>query len=86
MTKRLTAAENRAKWNEAFKAARAGKQGPTLSDIAKEQREAAAKVRAELVDDPFVPGQKVTKSLADVHPVQRLAEAVNTRFQEDNAQ
>jgi hypothetical protein len=34
----------------------------------------------ELVPDPFVPGQRIRRSLADVHPSERFARAVERHY------
>lgn len=65
-------AENRTKWAEAIAASKRGETDPPPT----------RPTAVEVVDDPFRPGHTVRKSLADVHPAERLAYAVAAGFDE----
>ena len=53
-----------------------GDEGVTARDVAAAQDKVTIEAGRALVDDPFVPGQRVRASLSEVHPERRFVEAV----------
>ena len=69
----VSAADNRKKWVDAMAAMKRGERD------APAQRPTA---EVELVDDPFLPGCKVRKSLAGVYPSERFAHSMAAAIDE----
>lgn len=62
-----------------------GDEGATFAALAEADDRVTVEAARALVDDPFLPGQRVRGDLADVHPGRRHEVAVERRFEADAA-
>jgi hypothetical protein len=60
-----------------------GEDGVTASDVALAFDAVTIASSQDLVDDPFLPGQKVRPSLAHIHPERRFDQACIDRFNQE---